>query len=267
LQVLKQPERWIPNDRLRVAKALEKFGASRIAGWTGSESEAIGFDLPPDPPWTWSRRKVRVSAFFKIINDRKIREVSEDEALSWWQSIQGDLTNEWQNEFAAARRWKECLESFRSQLAEGEIKSQILNKDGDYHDIPSSFWRSVSGEKALLDGFAEFKFVSELGYPYLTAGPIVFDAEFLYPELKLKNLEPEIAEFSIDGSKFPYLAFMIRAAKQAPFLSTGRTSKKVIEAWLKENWPNELGKLTESKIRGMATFLRRPEDERGGLHR
>lgn len=71
----------------------------------------------------------------------------------------------------------------------------------------------------------------------------------------------------MDGSIFPYLAFMLRATREISFSSTDRTPKKVIEAWLRANWPPSLGEATDSKVKGMATFLRRPDDEAGGIHR
>jgi hypothetical protein len=41
--------------------------------------------------------------------------------------------------------------------------------------------------------------------------------------------------------------------------------KKSIEHWLRTNWPKELGQPSETKIATLATYLRKPEDEKGGL--
>ena len=62
----------------------------------------------------------------------------------------------------------------------------------------------------------------------------------------------------------PYLAFMLRAAREMRLGPGTRTPKKTIEAWLRENWPDQLGELSERKIKNMATSLRYPKDERGG---
>ncbi len=43
-----------------------------------------------------------------------------------------------------------------------------------------------------------------------------------------------------------------------------RTPKKIIEDWLRDNWPDHLGEPTKRKIEGMATSLRHPKDEQGG---
>jgi hypothetical protein len=62
----------------------------------------------------------------------------------------------------------------------------------------------------------------------------------------------------------PYLAFMLRAAREMGLGAGTRTPKKTIEVWLQENWPDQLGELSERKIKNMATSLRHPKDERGG---
>ncbi len=62
----------------------------------------------------------------------------------------------------------------------------------------------------------------------------------------------------------PYLAFMIRAAREMNMEPGTRIPKKNIEDWLRGNWPDQLGESTERKIKLMATFLRYPADEQGG---
>ena len=62
----------------------------------------------------------------------------------------------------------------------------------------------------------------------------------------------------------PYVAFMHRATQEMSLGSGTRTPKETIKFWLRENWPDQLGNPTKNKIERMATFLRHPEDERGG---
>ena len=62
----------------------------------------------------------------------------------------------------------------------------------------------------------------------------------------------------------PYIKFMLRAARKMGLKPGIRTPKKTIEAWLRENWHDQLGELTERKIKHMATSLRQPKDELGG---
>ena len=40
--------------------------------------------------------------------------------------------------------------------------------------------------------------------------------------------------------------------------------KEVIEAWLRSNWPPDLGRCTDAKVSSMATLLRHPDFEAGG---
>jgi hypothetical protein len=62
----------------------------------------------------------------------------------------------------------------------------------------------------------------------------------------------------------PYVAYMLRAISALDLGADTKLTKKQIEDCLREHWPPELGQPSRSKIRYMATFLRRTEDERGG---
>jgi hypothetical protein len=62
----------------------------------------------------------------------------------------------------------------------------------------------------------------------------------------------------------PYVEFMMRASRALLLDHEQKVPKDEIVHWLKEHWPKNLGKMSESKIQYMATFLRRPEDEKGG---
>ena len=80
------------------------------------------------------------------------------------------------------------------------------------------------------------------------------------------SLHPQRAEPSVDERLFPYLAYMLKASREISFSPGERTPKKSVESWLRSNWPPSLGEVTDSKVKSMATFLRRPEHEGGGLH-
>lgn len=62
----------------------------------------------------------------------------------------------------------------------------------------------------------------------------------------------------------PYIAFMLRAAREMGLESGTRKPKETIEGWLRENWPDQFGEQTKRKIERMAHLLRHPKDERGG---
>lgn len=65
----------------------------------------------------------------------------------------------------------------------------------------------------------------------------------------------------------PYLEFMITAAGETGLATGKRLPKKTLENWIKNNWPASLGAPTDRKVVYMATFLRRPDDEKGGYFR
>ena len=63
----------------------------------------------------------------------------------------------------------------------------------------------------------------------------------------------------------PFVAFMCEAAKE---LQLPRDTIKIeIEDWLRNNWPDYLGKISDRKISVMATFLRSVDAQQGGWWR
>jgi hypothetical protein len=64
----------------------------------------------------------------------------------------------------------------------------------------------------------------------------------------------------------PYVNYMLRAISALDLRADTKLTKKQIEDWLQQNWPPELGESSRSKIEYMASFLRRPEDAKGGYY-
>jgi hypothetical protein len=62
----------------------------------------------------------------------------------------------------------------------------------------------------------------------------------------------------------PFIDLMLKAAAALNVNANERADIKDIKNWLRENWPERLGGRTKAKIKYMATFIRRPEDSRGG---
>jgi len=62
----------------------------------------------------------------------------------------------------------------------------------------------------------------------------------------------------------PYVNFMLKAAKALNLSPDNRTNLDEVICWLDENWPVDLDGKSERMIKSMATFLRRPEDKKGG---
>ncbi len=65
--------------------------------------------------------------------------------------------------------------------------------------------------------------------------------------------------------ELPFLAFMCKAVKE---LQLPRTIiKRDIEDWLRDNWPDNLGKISDRKTGVMATSLRAVDAQQGGWWR
>lgn len=62
----------------------------------------------------------------------------------------------------------------------------------------------------------------------------------------------------------PYIEFMLEASEKLQLSGTKKISKDDILHWLTQNWPTHFGKPSDRKLEYMATFLRRPENEKGG---
>ncbi len=85
-----------------------------------------------------------------------------------------------------------------------------------------------------------------------------------YIELLEKHNQPREVKSPIpDG--LPFLAFMCEAAKE---LQLPRAIiKRDLEDWLRDNWPDSLGKISDRKIATMATYLRPVDAQQGGWWR
>lgn len=115
-------------------------------------------------------------------------------------------------------------------------------------------------------GIANLAISSGYGGSYKVQGPIILDHDFINYQKSNSDLTEVTIAPLFDTSAFPYLAFMLHAVTEAPFNKGGRTSKKIVKEWIESNWPAELGESTPAKVNYMATFLRKPEDEKGGNH-
>ncbi len=82
-----------------------------------------------------------------------------------------------------------------------------------------------------------------------------------YIELREKHDQPREVKSPVpDG--IPFLAFLCEAAKE---LQLPRAIiKEDLEGWLRNNWPDNLGKISNRKITAMATHLRNVDAQQGG---
>jgi hypothetical protein len=65
----------------------------------------------------------------------------------------------------------------------------------------------------------------------------------------------------------PYISFMLDASEKLGLSAERRPPKDELERYLEQNWPSHLGRPSGSKLGYMSTFLRHPEDEKGGHFR
>ena len=114
---------------------------------------------------------------------------------------------------------------------------------------------------------AEFEHAFEIFAQEIKLEEIIREKERLqerYVELLEKhNQLREVKSPVPDG--LPFLAFMYEAVKE---LQLPRAIiKNELEDWLRDNWPDDLGKISNRKIAAMATYLRGVDAQKGGYWR
>ena len=244
--------------------AMVEFGKIKIPDFSGDEHSARNVVLPPDPPWKWASSCIRDDRFLIFDETDQKHFVESHDAEAWWSRILPALQLEQAEELAGQQRWTNCLKEFHRHLVDGKIEAFVLEDSGDLHPIPIRKWMSVEGSEMLHTQRANF--TAAHGYnSWKVKGQIVVESSFMEPDASAQSAAIKSPCEPIDRRKFPYLAFMLEAAKQGPCQEGDRIPKKVIEGWLSDNWPHELGEPSPNKIKSMASFLRKPEDERGGL--
>ncbi len=262
---------WIPEDYINLHEAMCEWGKEKIPGWSGEEKQARNFIEPPDPPWCWQlseanyeKPDTHIEYFIIDENDDKVI-VSKEEATDWWAIVQPELQNEWREELKAYDRWIQCINEMRNALNKKTIVAYVFDHDGNYNSISAKTWGSEKAHDLFKFGNARFTFSNgKISRRY--NGPVVLRSDFLTsPDaLHFETLGSDIKR-DLNIENYPYVEFMLRAIKEMPFKSETRVLKKTIESWLSDNWPENLGDKTNTKIKNMATFLRRPEDETGGI--
>jgi hypothetical protein len=86
------------------------------------------------------------------------------------------------------------------------------------------------------------------------------------PEQPPPSSEALSAEGDIVQYIPPYVEFMLRASHELGLTPEKRMSKDEIQQWIKDHWPDNLGRLSDLKCKNITTFLRDPDDEAGGHH-
>jgi hypothetical protein len=253
--------RFVPPSQLRIKEAIELYGAKEVEGWDGTEENARLLLGPPEPPWEAYRREDGPLGFLIFGDDGEALFVDEAAASAWWTHNEPGLRQEWRTEKRAGERWITAVEGLRGLLADGRLSAAVLTDSGHIQSIPVQNWLGTDGGGILIRGYARIHIM--VGYSsFKFEGIVLVSRGALEAIWAAKQPTPTASE--LDPGLHPYLDLMLTAAKVLPFARGTRMPKDVIEKWLRENWPPALGPATDNKIRGLATFLRRPEDEGGG---
>jgi len=235
--------------------AVSFWGEQNIPDWNGAEKIArVGLGPPKKP---------EASKIYD--SEGRQKSVSSEEAEAWWEKIEPDLNREREEEQAAAERWRYAVDRFRNILAAGDITAQIMTpEDGHLHEIRLEIWRSDKAEDFFKTGFGEIWSYNN----YIIEGPIIIERADLQKLIEGKaNVEdPELERLGVDfdPERFPYLTFMIQLANELSNEPDKKPGKKAIEYKIENAWPKQLGESAMRKVDLMATFLRRPKDEKGG---
>jgi hypothetical protein len=147
----------------------------------------------------------------------------------------------------------------RRALYDGRIPSFILAPDGKLLNLNSEVW-----------GSSEFEDIVDTGYATAYDGSNAVTGRVLLKSDKLNTIQAthngrrRVQPSSNPSYLPPYLAFMVKAARELGLSETHRLTKEQIEDWLRIHWPADLGPASSNKIGFMATFLRDPDDQKGG---
>ena len=114
---------------------------------------------------------------------------------------------------------------------------------------------------------AEFECAFEMFAQEIELTEVIREKERLQ-ERYFKLLEKDSQPREAKSPKFeglPFIAFMCKAVKELQLPKA--IIKQDLEDWLRDKWPDDLGKKSDRKIAVMATYLRPPDAQRGGYFR
>lgn len=261
------PEIWIPETHVRLKEAFELVGMRFVPEWTGNERNARTVDAEPDPPWNWLPTGIIPETRYQIISDDgEIELVGKEHALKWWFELLPVLRAEWTEEQEAKIRQSACYKKLRNLMAAGKLQAQVLTDKGHLVDVPQRIWRSRKGHQNLKAGVAIFEQPDGAEPKHVKGIIVVRHAQLALLRPSRDSVRVTLPEsLGADAERFPYLSLMLEAAKSELFELEGRVGTKKIEGWLSDNWPQRLGGKSTTKLKNMATLLRRPEDEKGGV--
>lgn len=154
---------------------------------------------------------------------------------------------------------------FRHALAQGALRTILVDEEtGQVVDLPPDFWRTHDAEVALAqDAPVSFRFSHKTahGHVYIAIAEMqrgwrsVVEPAAPVPEPLMTAPLPS-----------PWMAFQHKVAAHFGY-SGGRTTrntrytKKEIQDYIKDTWPEEFGLFSASAASFLARFIRHPDDE------
>jgi hypothetical protein len=177
------------------------------------------------------------------------------------------------------QRINKSVDKIREALSSGLMNSFVKNHDGRFTPVPHFFWNTREAEDVLWEdtvarvststsGVAEGRIVvkkSEV-VAFCSDGHEGLNTLHMQPEKGTGSQSRIGVSLSPELEYMPaYLEFMLRCAKDMGLTPDERRPKEEIKHWLESNWPGNLPPPSGQKLGYMATLLRDPSHERGGL--
>lgn len=153
------------------------------------------------------------------------------------------------------------VRQLRNALAAGRVTAEHCNAAGVLRPFPTHYWSAELGDALLFrDDMVGLPNGATASLGHVNIRRLDLLAEF-EPALEVAPTP------SLPPSLSPYLIFMLRASAAVIEPGKPRPGKKEVVAWIEDHWPVEFGERAPRKVQPMATFLRWPEDQKGGAPR
>lgn len=185
------------------------------------------------------------------------------EALYMCGQTPGDYPPAWVSEDDFSVQKMEAR--IRQALAAGKLLA-YFQEGSELIELTQSIWEDDSAWEAIRIG-TPLKITTETSEALvrpLVETAAIFSVDFTDMGQPTAPSSEAMKPGQDDGFLPPYLAFMLRSAKDLR-LDGRRVLKSTIRDYLEANWPPELGPWSEVKLTKMATLLGHPNHEKGGL--
>jgi len=163
---------------------------------------------------------------------------------------------------AARERGDRSWYVLRQWLFARTVRAICIDDLGNCYEIQNGAWASPGANATLLTG--QVKMNGRDSYVLVSQSDLE-KVICVGAETVTGIADAEAAESNVHTP--PFLDFMIRAANELGLEANTKVSKKSVEEWLRNNWPEDLGRVSNRKIETMATLLRQPKDQKGGFYR